>query len=611
MKSITQSRLLNAAFVLFIAVGSGQAATFYISPSGNDTTGNGSSGTPWKTADKAWATGFVAGDTLILKDGLYDYAGMEWDSGIIEGTSWSSSTTIRAENVLRATVTLSGAVAMTTNQNWYLLTDGIYFKEYAGKEVQGAQWKFTNSLFRGGCTSGNCTNTTVGTNNFTPGASFGLFEDCFWIGDSTSSGRYQLLIYEANKIVVRRGGAWMGDGWDDGGSANPSANLTIYNSSNVVTQNFIVLDSTNVPDTYSGNFYRVQNSGQSFLGDRNEWYGVMAINNAEFGISYDGSQLVSSDTWRNVVVVDSVAGGATFNYSGTVNLTMDGFTIKRASHTASVTNQYGLQAGNAGTQTLINGIVANWEDDSIAGISGSTYIDCYNNGGTCDGGTGQITTNPLTIGSSYYARIEAGSTLKTSGSGGGQMGAEIVYKMGTDGTLWGDSGYFTLTANSLWPWPNEAKIRSALCSAYSHGLCAGSKTLTEYVHGGNSPYAADVTSPTAPSVLVVTSTGTTTLDISWTASTDDVGVTSYEIDVSTDSFSTFSAGYNDLDIGSGTTEQLTGLTASTAYVYRLRAKDAAGNTSSSSTTGQGTTSAAAASSATSMRGSFISTGAIR
>ena len=584
------SRLLSAAVICFLAVGSGQAATWYIDDTGNDTTGNGSSGTPYKTLDKAWTVG-ASGDTVILKDGLYNYAGMEFDSGILEGTSWSSSTTIRAENVFGATVTLAGALAMTTNQNWYLLVNGIVFQDYStSKAVQGHQWKFTNCGFRGGPASGNETNLTVGTNNFTPGASYGLLQDVYFIGNSTSSGRYQLLLYETQRIVVRRGVSWMGDGWDDGGSLNPSADMVVYNSSHTVIQNFIVMDSTNVPDTYQAQFYRVQNSGQSFLGDRNEWYGVMAVNNAKFGIYYDGSQTVSTDTWRNVVVVDSVEGGATFNYSGNVTMTMDGFTVMRASNTGPGTNMYGLQAGNAGTQTVMNGIVANWEDDSISGIGGSTYINCYNNGGTCDGGTGQTTYNPRTNGLTYYPRIESGSNLKTAGSGGGQIGAQIQYKMGTDDTLYGDSGYFLLTANSLWPWPNEAAIRADLCRAYSHGLCLGSKTITEYVHGGSTPYAADTSSPSVPGNLSLNVISDARIDASWSASSDNVAVSGYEIDVSGDSgFSSFVSGFNDLAVGNVTSYSITGLTATTPYWVRVRAKDGAGNTSANSTSVNATT----------------------
>jgi hypothetical protein len=49
-------------------------ATYYISPTGNDTTGNGSSGSPWKTYNKA-ATNLVAGDILLVQPGIYPVNG--------------------------------------------------------------------------------------------------------------------------------------------------------------------------------------------------------------------------------------------------------------------------------------------------------------------------------------------------------------------------------------------------------------------------------------------------------------------------------------------------------------------------------------------------------
>lgn len=45
-------------------------ATYYISTTGNDSTGNGSSGNPWATIGKFGSSG-ASGDTLIIKNGTY------------------------------------------------------------------------------------------------------------------------------------------------------------------------------------------------------------------------------------------------------------------------------------------------------------------------------------------------------------------------------------------------------------------------------------------------------------------------------------------------------------------------------------------------------------
>src|SRR5688572_4355938 len=61
------------AATLFIAVAHVKAATYYISPTGNDTSGTGTSASPWRTATKAFSMG--GGHTYIWKDGLYNYTG--------------------------------------------------------------------------------------------------------------------------------------------------------------------------------------------------------------------------------------------------------------------------------------------------------------------------------------------------------------------------------------------------------------------------------------------------------------------------------------------------------------------------------------------------------
>lgn len=47
-----------------------QAATYYVSPTGNDTTGDGTIGTPWETVQTG-CDALAAGDTLVIQDGTY------------------------------------------------------------------------------------------------------------------------------------------------------------------------------------------------------------------------------------------------------------------------------------------------------------------------------------------------------------------------------------------------------------------------------------------------------------------------------------------------------------------------------------------------------------
>ncbi len=100
---------------------------------------------------------------------------------------------------------------------------------------------------------------------------------------------------------------------------------------------------------------------------------------------------------------------------------------------------------------------------------------------------------------------------------------------------------------------------------------------------GGSP---DTTPPTAPTALTVTAAGGSQITLSWTASTDNIGVTSYRVErcqgAGCSSFSQIATPV-------GTTYPDTGLQALTSYSYRVRATDAAGNLSGYSTTATVTT----------------------
>ncbi|MEP6931400.1 MAG: endonuclease [Flavobacterium sp.] len=99
----------------------------------------------------------------------------------------------------------------------------------------------------------------------------------------------------------------------------------------------------------------------------------------------------------------------------------------------------------------------------------------------------------------------------------------------------------------------------------------------EYVSqiwGGTSPPTGDTQAPTTPASLASTTKTATSISLSWTASTDNTGVTGYDVYANSTLKTTVS----------GTTATITGLTASTSYSIYVKAKDAAGNASASSNT---------------------------
>jgi YD repeat-containing protein len=143
---------------------------------------------------------------------------------------------------------------------------------------------------------------------------------------------------------------------------------------------------------------------------------------------------------------------------------------------------------------------------------------------------------------------------------------------------------------------------TALCLAGSATYtydALGRLTVTTYANGTSVTYTldaagnrknvstsgvSDTTPPTVPGTPTFSSITATTAQATWTAAADNVAVTGY--DYSLNSGSTWTS------LGNVLTVNLTGLTGTTAYTFKVRARDAAGNTgpsaSGSFTTKDGT-----------------------
>jgi len=120
----------------------------------------------------------------------------------------------------------------------------------------------------------------------------------------------------------------------------------------------------------------------------------------------------------------------------------------------------------------------------------------------------------------------------------------------------------------------------ASCLLGLGGCSSGSSTT---------PPPPDTTPPTAPANLMATATLATSINLTWTASTDNVGVTQYKVERCQGAAC---ANFSQIATPAANTFNDTGLTASTAYSYRVRAADAAGNNSAYSNVFSTTTPAA-------------------
>jgi RHS repeat-associated protein len=142
------------------------------------------------------------------------------------------------------------------------------------------------------------------------------------------------------------------------------------------------------------------------------------------------------------------------------------------------------------------------------------------------------------------------------------------------GATFSDTG---LTASTSYSYRVRATDAAGNLSGYSGVASATTQPV------------ADTTPPTAPTGLSASVASASQIDLSWTPSTDNVGVAGYQIDrcqgagctAFTQIATSSAAGFSD-----------TGLAASTTYRYQVRATDAAGNVSANSSIVTATTQAA-------------------
>jgi chitodextrinase/glucose/arabinose dehydrogenase len=92
--------------------------------------------------------------------------------------------------------------------------------------------------------------------------------------------------------------------------------------------------------------------------------------------------------------------------------------------------------------------------------------------------------------------------------------------------------------------------------------------------GSTPPPVADTQAPSVPGNVRTGSVTETSLTLNWAASTDNVGVTGYDV----------YRGAVRIETVTGTTYSVTGLTGGTSYTFSVRAKDAADNVSDPGTT---------------------------
>ena len=218
-----------------------------------------------------------------------------------------------------------------------------------------------------------------------------------------------------------------------------------------------------------------------------------------------------------------------------------------------------------------NGTFVMWRSDWGARTGA---VDSYIAGMSQSGVSGdtQAPTAPTNLSSSNIGLTSFTLSWNASTDNVGVTGYD-VYR---NGVFFGSTTTATslsitgLTASTTYSMTVKAKDAAGNVSAASTAL-----SIT------TSAPSSDVTPPSVPTGLSSSAITSTSFTLSWTASTDNVGVTGYDV---------FSNGVFFGSTTTATSLSITGLTASTNYSMTVKAKDAAGNISASSTAHSVTTS---------------------
>lgn len=327
--------------------------------------------------------------------------------------------------------------------------------------------------------------------------------------------------------------------------------------------------------------------------------------NLSWTASTDNVGVIGYDVYRNGTLLGSTAGATTYNVSGLTPSTTYTFTVKArdaagnvsaASNTLSVTTD----AGDTQAPTAPTGLSYTAKTDTSITLTwnastdnmGVTGYNIYNGSTQIGSTTGavSITLTGLSPSTAYTLTVKAKDASNNVSAA---------------------SGAITVTTNPLANWVNCAgennpcnftgtkEVRYGANGSYAYGtytntvMCSNNgfgvdpapgyyKTCDVNMASGGG--TTDTQAPTPPTGLTSPSKTANSVNLSWTASTDNVGVTGYNIyNGSTLSGTTTGA----------TTYAVTGLSASTAYSFTVKAKDAAGNLSAASNTLSVTTNASA------------------
>lgn len=398
-------------------------------------------------------------------------------------------------------------------------------------------------------------------------------------------------VYAAGRTLTHELGHWLGlrHIWGDGGcnvddycgdtpraAAASSGCPTTNNTCNDISYGL----STNPPDMVQNYMdYSYDACMNIFTNDQKARMQVVmssSIRRASLASSNKCGSGGTTDTQApstptNLAVSNIAQTTATLSWTAsTDNVGVTGYQVSLngtviGTVTGTSTNLTGLTASTAYTAT----VVARDAAGNSSTAASRSFTTLANTGGTCASSSLTLTIvfDNYPEETSWNIKNSAGTTVQSGGTYGSQADGSTL---NVNVTL--ASGNYTFTINDAYG--------DGMCCSYGNGSYALKSGGVTYASGGSFTASqttsfcvqgttADTQVPTTPTNVVASNIAQTTATVTWNASTDNVGVTGYQLFL------------NGTSIGTSTTTSraLTGLTANTAYTFGVRATDAAGNVS--------------------------------
>jgi hypothetical protein len=282
------------------------------------------------------------------------------------------------------------------------------------------------------------------------GSSYSLVEDCWVWG----KGRYGFYTSSpnggTNHIIFRRVIVRL----DSTPAGVMTAGLRFYYSSNNIMQNCIIIDGN--WNSASAELHGMATGGGSSNGDLNDTFiGNIVLNNPLIDC-YWSEKGTQTHILSNNVCWGNYYGPATCqDFESPFTINFGNNTVGNNSQ-ADIRSHYSSITFNDSSNLIFTKSGGSSYSDQAPNATGDNV---YLASGASIGSppsAGYTSTNNATLttlsnaGLKYLPRIEAGSALAVAGAG-----ANILYQQGVSGTLYGETGYNTLTSTQLWPYPNE------------------------------------------------------------------------------------------------------------------------------------------------------------